>query len=73
MGSTIGMGEKEMTKPVCELTGIDGNVFSIIGAVSSCLKKAKMPEEAKIFQAKAFCAGSYDEVLRLCMEYVDVI
>lgn len=62
-----------MSKPICKLIGTDGNVFSVIGKVSSCLKKAKLSDQAKEFTEKAFDAGSYDEVLRLCMEYVDVV
>ena len=61
------------SKPTCELVGTDGNVFSIIGKVSSTLKKAGMKTEATEFTAKAFAAGSYDEVLQLCMQYVEVV
>ncbi len=61
-----------MTKPICELVGTDGNVFAIIGTVSKCLKKAGLKDQAKEFQDKAFTAKSYDEVLQLCMEYVNV-
>ena len=62
----------ETTKPTCQLVGGDGNAFAIIGTVSKCLKRAGMPDKAKEFQEKAFSSGSYDEVLRLCMEYVEV-
>jgi hypothetical protein len=31
-------------KPICKLTGVDGNVFAIIGAVSQA-KRAKQPEK----------------------------
>lgn len=64
--------EEAMDKPVCKLVGTDGNVFSIIGAVSKTLKRAGQPEKAKEFQNKAFSSGSYDAVLQLCMEYVEV-
>mgnify|MGYP006285603761 CR=1 FL=1 len=59
-------------KPVCKLVGTDGNVFSIIGLVIAALKNAGFGERADEFREKAFSAESYDEVLRLCMEYVDV-
>ena len=62
----------DVMKPPCKLTGIDGNVFSIIGTVSKALQKAKMSDRAKEFKEKAFSAPSYDAVLRLCFEYVDV-
>ena len=59
-------------KPKCELIGKDGNVFAIIGTVQKVLKKATMPEQAKEFGAKALKLHSYDEVLQLVMEYVEV-
>lgn len=59
-------------KPVCKLTGTNGNVFAIIGNVSKTLKNANQSDKASEFSKKAFAAGSYDEVLKLCFEYVDV-
>jgi len=59
-------------KPEVQLTGEDGNVFNVIGRVSGALKRAGLPEKAKEFTTKAFSAGSYDEVLRLAMEYCEV-
>jgi hypothetical protein len=67
-GGNTTMGDK----PICKLVGTDGNVFAIIGTVSRTLKNAEMPNEAKEFTSKAFASGSYDEVLRLCMDYVEV-
>lgn len=62
----------EGRKPACKLVGTDGNVFSIIGRVKQALKKAGEEERAREFVEKAFCARSHDEVLRLCMDYVEV-
>ncbi|MCL6505902.1 MAG: hypothetical protein K6T59_02655 [Bryobacteraceae bacterium] len=59
-------------KPACKLVGTDGNVFSVIGRVKEALKKAGRDDHAREFVEKAFRAGCYDEVLRLCMEYVEV-
>ena len=59
-------------KPVCKLVGANGNVFVIIGKVSECLKKAGLKDKADEFTSKAFNAVSYDNVLCLCLEYVDV-
>lgn len=59
-------------KPTCQLTGTDGNVFSVIANVTSCLKKAGLKERADEFKAKAFACANYDEVLRLCFDYVEV-
>jgi len=61
-----------MDKPKCKL-GTDGNVFAIIGAVSRTLRAAKLPEQAKEFTDKALSSASYEAVLRLCMEYVEVL
>lgn len=60
------------SKPKVKLVGEDGNVFSIIGRVAKALRGAGSPELAKEFTEKAFAAGSYDEVLQLCMKYVEV-
>jgi hypothetical protein len=52
--------------------GEAGNVFNIIGNVVWTLEEWGLPEQAKEFQQKAVACHSYDEVLRLCMEYVEV-
>ncbi len=59
-------------KPACRLVGTDGNVFAIIGRVQKALKKAGLECRASEFARRAFAATSYDEVLTLCMDYVDV-
>lgn len=62
----------ETIKPTCQLSGEDGNVFSVIGRVSKALKRAGQPDRATEFRTKAMSAGSYDEVLSLCFDYVEV-
>ena len=67
--------EKEKTmfeKPVCRLTGTDGNVFAIIGSVSRALKRAGLSDQACEFQARAMNSESYDAVLQLAFDYVEV-
>ena len=59
-------------KPTCKLVGTNGNVFAIIGRVSACLIKAQQTEQSMKFQEEAVACGSYDEVLRLVMTYVEV-
>jgi hypothetical protein len=59
-------------KPRCRLTGTDGNVFAVIGFVRRALRNAGQIERAREFVERAGAARSYDEVLRLCFEYVDV-
>lgn len=61
-----------MNKPIVKLIGTDGNVFSIIGKVSDGLKRAGMTKEASEFTKRAFSSKSYDEVLCLCGEYVEI-
>ncbi len=55
-----------------ELVGQDGNAFAIIGAVSRELKRAGLREEAQEYQQQAMACGSYDELLQLTMQTVEV-
>lgn len=61
------------SKPECRLIGQDGNVFNVIGLVGRALTRAGLKDKAKEFSGKAFSAGSYDEVIALAQEYVEVI
>ena len=58
--------------PKCELIGHDGNVFNIIGKVESTLSRAGQKDKAKEWSRRAMSAGSYDEVLAMLHEYVEV-
>lgn len=62
-----------MEKPVCVLIGEHGNVFNVIGRVAKALKKVGLVGQAKEFTDRAFTSNSYDYVLQLAMEYVEVI
>jgi hypothetical protein len=62
----------EKAKPICKLSGQNGNVFNIIGIVCNALRKEGLYDNAKEFQDKAFKAESYDSVLLMCFEYVRV-
>ena len=64
--------DTQPAKPPCQLTGTDGNVFAIIGTVQRALREAGQHDRATAFGERAFGAGSYDAVLALCFEYVDV-
>lgn len=59
-------------KPKCELIGTDGNAFAIIGKVSKTLKQNNLAEKAAEFRTKAMNSESYDKLLNLVNEYVDV-
>ena len=63
----------DLDKPMCRLSGTDGNVFAVIGTVSQALRRAKRPDKAREFQTQAMACESYDEVLELCSEYVEVV
>lgn len=60
-------------KPTCKLTGVDGNVFAIIGTVKRTLERAGLRDEARAFSAQAMQSASYDDVLALCFDFVDVV
>ncbi len=56
-----------------QLTGEDGNVFSIIGRVRQALRRAgATPEDLKAFSDEVMAAGSYDDALQTVMRWVDV-
>jgi len=62
----------ETKKPICKLVGTDGNVFAVIGNVRAALRHAGQADRAKEFSDKAMSCGSYDEVLALVFDYVEV-
>ncbi len=47
-------------------------MFNVIGRVRRALVNAGQNDEAREFVERAFRCASYDEVLRLVLEYVDV-
>jgi len=61
-----------ITKPKCNLTGTDGNIFALMGKASRCLKKAGYPEKATEMCEKVVKTQSYHEALAVITEYVEV-
>ncbi len=59
-------------KPPCKLVSTDGNVYHVISLVRRALIADGQEEAAKEFVQRAFKARSYDEVLTLCLDFVDV-
>ena len=59
-------------KPPCKLIGTDGSVFSIIGRVRRALEADGQEARAREFVERAFRSASYEAVLALCLEYVEV-
>ena len=54
------------------LTGVNGNVFVIIGTVAKALRQQVNADAAKAFTDAAYGCDSYDQVLTLAMTTVDV-
>lgn len=54
-----------------KLVGEDGNAFSILGRVSSALKKAGYYESAEEYMEEA-TSGDYHHLLAVSMDYVSV-
>lgn len=61
-----------VTKPNCKLIGTDSNVFAIIGTVRRTLRRAGQEDRAKEFTERAMTSSSYDDVLALVFDYVEV-
>lgn len=56
-----------------ELTGIDGNAFSIMGAVTKAMQRAGVSSEEQDQYFKEATAGDYNQLLATTMKWVDVV
>lgn len=56
-----------------ELVGHDGNAFAIMGRVQRALKDAGATKEELDQYFHESTAGDYDNLLRVAMEWVEVI
>ena len=55
---------------IVQLTGIDGNAFAILGAVTKAMRKANChAEEIAEFKDEAM-SGNYEHLLQTCMAWV---
>lgn len=63
--------EVPFTDAVVQLTGKDGNAFSIISVVRRAIRKSNHPELEQDFMREA-TQGDYDQLLQTCMRYVSV-
>ncbi len=59
-------------RPVVRLDGEDRHVYGLIGKVHAALEGAGLLSRAQRFVSQAYYLGSYDEVLNLATEYVEV-
>lgn len=55
-----------------QLTGQDGNAFSIIGRVSKALQRAKIPKNEIDNYVTEATSGNYDNLLQTTMKWVTV-
>lgn len=55
-----------------QMTGEDGNVFSIIGRVSEALRPAGHSDQVSAFVNEVTDADSYDAALAVVMQWVEV-
>ena len=59
-------------RPVVRLDSEDRHVYRLIGAVHAALEGAGLLSRAQRFVGQAYYLGSYDEVLDLAAEFVEV-
>ena len=64
--------ENKQSKPDCPLIGEDGNIFNLVGIAARTLKRNGLPEQASEMTDKVFGSGSYEEVLGIIGEYVNI-
>lgn len=69
--NTTNESSSPLTNAVVQLTGEDGNAFSIISRVRRAILKSNRPELAGEFIREAM-ASDYDHLLIACMRYVTV-
>lgn len=62
----------ETSKPVVKLIGENGNVFNLISIVKRALVDNGMEKEANEVVERAYKCQSYDEVLSMFTEYVEI-
>jgi len=64
-------------KPECKLIGENGNVFNLIAIVRRTLREHGLHQELEAFDSDLKeiqdTGGSYDDVLVMFMEYVNVV
>lgn len=55
-----------------QLTGVDGNAFSVVGEVSRALKDAGVSDEENAEFVKEAFSDDYDHLLATCCRWVNV-
>lgn len=57
---------------VVKLVGTDGNAFAILGKVRKALQRNKVPQDKVETFTKEAMSGDYDNLLQVCMKWVNV-
>jgi hypothetical protein len=55
-----------------QLTGEDGNAFAVMGAVKKALMRNGVSKEDRELFVEQAMSGDYDNLLCVCMEWVEV-
>ena len=58
-------------RPKMRLSGMDGNIFSILGNASRLLRRDGQADRAKEMADRVFASGSYEQALSIISEYVE--
>ena len=56
-------------KPPCQLVGLDGNAYAVMGRVTKALKNAKLGHLCDEYLSKAM-SSDYNNLLKVSMDYV---
>ena len=63
--------EPPRQKPTMSLTGMDGNIFAVMGKASSLLKEAGMGDLVSHMVQRVTTCGDYSKALNIISEYVE--
>lgn len=63
-------GAENVTKPACNIVGIERNIYALIGKVSATLEEAGFQDWADDFVRSVVSVEDYDGVLGLSQDYV---
>lgn len=65
--------DMQKEKPEAKIIGADGNIFNIMSISSKALKDAGLEKESEEMLQRVTSSHSYDEALRIIMEYVEPV
>lgn len=64
--------QRKSMKPICKLTGTDGNVFALMGLVARTLRRNGQADMVREMSRRTCSCHSYGEALRILGDYVDI-